>query len=117
MTYEITWTMNGQINITGKKNNIFFTAQMIDLSDCGHGFTPHSLHNISELEAVSIINNSQYICVSERMMKEIASDLEYQAQEEEKRQSEIENREEESCPLCDTYHDDWNSCFSIREQY
>ena len=117
MSHQITWTQNGEINIVGSFNGKDFTAQVIDLTDIGIGLASQSLHNISELEAIEIIQRSCYITVAERHMRAVASELEYQAQEEQKRIQEMENREEESCPLCDTYHDDWDSCFSIREQY
>ena len=117
MNYEITWTQNGEINIVGSINGKDFTAQMMDFTDIGMGIVPHSLFNISELQAVEIIQRSNYITVAERHMADIVSELEYQAQEEQKKIQEMNEREEESCPLCDTYHDDWDTCFHIREQY
>ena len=117
MSHEITWTQNGQICISGELYNKRIVAVVYDFSDIGAGFQAQSLFNITELEAIEIIQRSSYITVAERHMRAVASELEYQAQEEQKRIQEMENREEESCPLCDTYHDDWDSCFSIREQY
>ena len=117
MSHQITWTQNGEINIVGSFNGKDFTAQVMDFTDIGIGLAAQSLHNISELEAIEIIQRSCYITVAERHMRAVASELEYQAQEEQKRIQEMENRKEESCPLCDTYHDDWESCFSMREQY
>lgn len=53
----------------------------------------------------------------DQMMAEIVSEEEYIRHEEMKDQKMMEEREEESCPLCDTYHDDWDNCFHIREEY
>ena len=94
MTYEITWTQIGEICITGTINGKSFSAAMMDLTDCGHGYVPHCLFNISELEAVAIIHKSLYISKEARYLKEMTSELEYKAQEEQKRIQEMENREE-----------------------
>lgn len=118
MSFDISWTQTGEISISGKKaNGKFFSAAIMDLTDCGHGYVPHSLHNITELEAVALINKSSYISNEARYLGQIVSELEYLAHEEKKREYEMENREEESCPLCDTFHNDWDTCFSIKEQY
>ena len=53
----------------------------------------------------------------DQMMAEIVSEEEYIRHEEMKDQKMMEEREEEPCPLCDTYHDDWDNCFHIREEY
>ena len=113
-TFSIKTDESGEVTIfDGSK----LAAQMIDLTDLGMCIVPHKLNTLSEMQALEIIFNLGYKTIAEKMMAEIVAEEAYINNEAAKDQKMMDEQEEESCPLCDTYHNDWDNCFHMREEY